>query len=84
MVRIYCVVTVLGLLAGIAGCADREQVYQGMYQSFSTIHERRMTEDPSFDPVQARDHNVPGYHEYKRDLELQLDEKSAPVNTDKN
>lgn len=73
MVRIYCVVTVLGMLSGMVGCADKEQVYQGMYQSFSTIHETRMTEDPSYDPVQAREQNVPGYQEYKRDLEVQSD-----------
>ncbi len=73
MVRIYCVVTVLGMLYGMVGCADKEQVYQGMYQSFSTIHETRMTEDPSYDPVQAREQNVPGYQEYKRDLEVQSD-----------
>jgi hypothetical protein len=84
MLRIYCVVTVLGMLSGIVGCADREQVYQGIYQGFSTVHETRMTEDPSYDPVQAREQNVPGYQEYKRDLELLPDENTTQGNGNKN
>ena len=84
MLRIYCIVTVVSMLLGIAACcADREQMYQGVYQSFSTVHESRMTEDPSYDPVQARDQNVPTYQEYKRDLKLLPDENTTPGNGNK-
>lgn len=73
MIRIYCVVAVLCVLSGIVGCADREQMYQGVYKGFSTVHENRMTEDPSYNPAEARDHEVPGYQEYKRNRDLQLE-----------
>ncbi|HID03977.1 MAG TPA: hypothetical protein EYP18_12360 [Desulfobacterales bacterium] len=77
MIRLCCVGTVLLLLFIAAGCADKEQVYQGMYKGFSTVHELRMTEDPSYDPVQARDRNSPGYQEYKRDRELILNKSTT-------
>jgi formaldehyde-activating enzyme involved in methanogenesis len=80
MIRLYCVGTVLLLLFVTAGCADKEQVYQGMYQGFSTLHEARMAEDPSYDSVQARDRNVPGYQEYKKDRELTLNKSAGPKN----
>ena len=75
MKKSYCVAIVL--LFGIVSCGDKEQVYQGIYQEFSRVDEMRMTQDPSYDPVQAREKNVPGYQEYKIDREMILDENTG-------
>ncbi len=78
MTRLYCVIAVLLMLAGTISCTNKEQVYEGLYNAFSSVDETRRTEDPSYDSVQARDKDDPSYQEYKRERELFLDEKNTP------
>jgi len=79
MTKVYCVMFVL-LLVGATSCTNKEQLYQGMYQGFSSVSETRRTEDPSYDPVRAREQNPQSYQEYKRARELLLKEDGVLVN----
>ena len=78
MTRLYCVMAVLLMLAGTISCTNKEQVYEGLYNAFSSFDETRRTENPSYNSVQARDKNDLSYQKYKRERELFLDESNTP------
>jgi len=71
VVRGYCVLLFM-VLAGIVSCASKEQVYEGLYQGFSSANETQMTRDPSYDPVREQDRKKQSYQDYKYEREQEL------------
>lgn len=67
--KAHCVLLVV-ILLGTVSCANKEQVYEGMYQGFSSADETRRTRDPSYDPVQAQNARKQSYQDYKREQAL--------------
>ncbi len=73
---------VVGMVLGIAGCVNMEQVYEGMYKGSATANEMQENrDDPAYNPVQDNNKNTLNYQEYKREREQVLkDEDSTQKN----
>jgi len=69
------------LLIMMAGCSNKEQMYEGIYNGMRAVDQNRRTENPSYDPITASDQAQPGYHTYKMERQEIL-KKDNSVNNE--